>query len=208
MNKDCEAEDSDAEFIVIPGGVFELEVQWLHEISTGYLCNNKGCSPKGQFYGFNTSWISTVDDGGWQFMCPICGSPCHVRTTSAHGLQAWAASAWAAPEEDTNVSLMKLLSEEDLKPWEEMPKSEVQAAVTSMVRNKSIPVHMTKMTLTSDIKEWVRAENFKRTKKWSYPMLEDGSTGVFYKVSADTPIMSEEDTKKFLACVEVLMDKE
>ena len=57
-------------------------------------------------------------------------------------LSAWAASA----EEDTIVSLMKLLSEEDLRPWEEMPKSEVQAAVTSMVRNKSIPVYMTKMT--------------------------------------------------------------
>ena len=91
-NKDCEAEDSDAEFIVIDDGEFELEVQWFHEITTGYFCNNKDCSPKGQFYGFKTSWISTVDDDGSpHFMCPICGSPCHVRTTSAHGPQAWAA---------------------------------------------------------------------------------------------------------------------
>ena len=64
--------------------------------------------------------------------------------------------------------------------------------------------------MTSDIKEWVRAENFKRLMKWewSFSMLEDGFMGAFYKVSADTPIMSEEDTKKFLACVEVCMEKE
>ena len=121
-------------------------------------------------------------------------------------LSAWAASA----EEDTIVSLMKLLSEEDLKPWEEMTKNEVQAAVTSMVGHKSIPVYMTKMTLTSDIKDWVSSENNKRTKKkkWSYPMLEDGFNGAFYKVTEDTPIMSEEDTKKFLAAVKVLIEKE
>ena len=39
-------------------------------------------------------------------------------------------------------------------------------------------------------------------------MLEDGLNGAFYKVTEDTPIMSEEDTKKFLAAVKVLIDKE
>ena len=53
---------------------------------------------------------------------------------------------------------MKLLSEEELKPWEQLPKSELQAAVTTMVMKTAIPLHMTKMTLTSDTKEHVRTQ--------------------------------------------------
>ena len=213
---------SDASLPVFPGGQFEHEVQWLHQVSKGvnrfFICRNLDCSTNGNFYGLNTSWISTVEDGGWEFMCPVCGQPYKCKDSSAKikAHHIWALektkqfmlSAWAASaEENTIVELMKLLSEEDLKPWEEMAKSEVQAAVTMMVRKSAVPLNMTKMHISQEIKEWVVSQNHLRTKKkkWSYPMLEDGFLGSFYKVTDESPVMSEEDTKKFLACVFVFM---
>lgn len=227
--KEAEKEMKDEEGIVIPGGEFSHECQFLSKISVGvdryYICRNKDCNPEGNYFGLNTDWISTIEDGGWHFMCPVCGrqyNPGNKTNSSFPFHHIWVMqdtenenkydmflSAWAASaEEDTIVRLMQMLSEKDLQPWREMPREEVQAAVTIYVKQNAIPTYFKKMTLTQQVKLHVVNQNAMRTKqkKWGYKAIEDGFYGSYFKFEEGvTPIMTEEDTKAFLAGMYVLM---
>ena len=223
--KNQEAENPDAG-IVIPGGpTWGEQTQWLHAIGKGtsrfFLCRRKDCSPQGSFFGPNTDWAHTAEAGGWHFACPICGhwykpGALNQHTIPAHFvfyfeqsgrllLAAWPASA----EEDTIKKNQQSLAEEDVEEWESLPKDELMAKVTKFVRDSSVPIVFQPMQLTTEIKAYFDDENRKRSKKkpWSYKHLETGFSGAFFKWTEDSPVLSAEDTKRFLAGLKVLTDR-
>ena len=50
----------------------------LHRIMTRtnrvFVCRQQECTRLGSYYGYITDWISTEEAGGWQFLCPACGT--------------------------------------------------------------------------------------------------------------------------------------
>ena len=204
----------DLEGIVVPGGQLAEQTQWLSDFSDDssrfFICRNKDCSPQGSFFGPNIYWISTVPNGGWHFMCPVCAQwyqtgrsnhntiPAHHiwyrKRTNLLLLRSWAASA----EEDAIGKIMACMSRVDTEKFTSMNCEDLMEWITLMIKKNAHPKIMKKMVLSEDVKAHVEQENSKRTskKKWSIAPCETGFTGSFYKFTAESGIMKETDTNK------------
>jgi len=203
------------------------EYQWCSKLSDHchryFLCRNKNCTPRGSYFSKNIYWISTVEAGGWQFMCPKCGEwfqpgrkgentiPAHfaiyLETTNQLVLSEWPCSA----EETAVADFMALMTEADLGPYEELSTEELRLSLSLMVKQNTAGAHMMEdMELTPYIENYVKQQNASRTRKkpWSINAVKDGFQGAFYKYTETSPILTTEDTKKFLAGVKVMLRRQ
>ena len=218
--------------IITPGGeVIKENYQWLHRISNNtsrhFLCRNKYCRQNkvtkkwGSYFGLNTSWISTVAAGGWHFACPCCMSPFKFGAKSSFYIPAHFVmvleetgqallSAWPdGAEEDAIANLMEKFAEEELGDFRAMDTTVLQTTIMDFIRSSATPLQWEDIPLTDEVKSMVAEENAKRTKQkpWGYEGLEGGFRGAFFEWEEGSPIMSEEDTRTFLAAVKVQMDR-
>ena len=220
--------------IVTPGGeLIKENYQYLHRIADNtmrfFLCRSIWCSEmnggQGNFYGLNTDWIHTEVTGGGQYACPACGSqfkagsrataviPAHfamvMTDTESVMLSAWPAGA----EENAIANFMEVMAEDEMKvdfeKYRGLSMDDLTAEIVSFVKRAAAPSNFALHKLTDKVRKHIHEQNSSRTKKhpWSYEHIKDGYNGAFVRVTKDTPIMTEEDTKKMLAAIKVHSDR-
>ena len=216
-----EVESVDSALVVMPlgGGGVQNAVQFLDRIGREtrrfYICRSVSCSERGSFYGANTSWVSPVHEGGWQFCCPNCGAPYRAGSKTdavLPGHHIWVLererrvilAEWPeSAEEDTIGRLMLNFKEEDLGDLQALSADELQDTIMKMVDASSMPCFFEKMQLKAETIAYLEGENLKRTKqkKWGWSHLEAGFEGTFCKHGPGNAIMSRKDVKIFLAAL-------
>ena len=190
-----------------------------------FVCRNTNCSKEGHFYGRNTDWISTVADGGWRFMCPICHLAYQPNTKMHAGvlllpaqfvlqlpegliLSAWPGSA----EENALAEMMLTLAEDHLgKEAHRLNDFDLKERIWEVTNRHCVEIPTTRnMELSAEIRQYVKEQNRDRTKQqqWSFAHLADGFRGGFFKYNKEqTFIMSTEETKIWLALIHEAMQR-
>jgi hypothetical protein len=215
-------EAADSSMVVAPGGALGEQMQWLDRIGKEtrrfYVCRNKYCGERGNFYGPNTDWVHTIADGGWQFACPVCSAPYRAGSNTESvlpGHHVWVLereqrvilAEWPeSAEEDTIGALMANLQQEDLKDYEQLSVDQLQDKIVELVNKVSMPLSFESMQLKAPTVAYLEEENRKRTrqKKWGWSHLADGFRGTFYRHADDNVVMTRKDVKIFLAALSCL----
>jgi len=185
-----------------------------------FVCRNTKCSKEGHYYGRNTDWISTVADGGWHFMCPVCHLAYQSKAKRHAGVPLLPAqfvlqlpsglilSEWpGSAEENALAEMMSTLAEEDLgQDAHLLNEVELTTKIWEVTNRHCVDIPKIRdMELSAEVRAYVKAQNRYRTKKrqWSFAHLADGVfRGGFFKYDKEQAfIMTTEQTKMWLALV-------
>ena len=220
--------DGDATGIVIPGAASIFGPDYYQffsriggpDVVRHFVCRNTKCSKEGHYYGRNTDWISTVADGGWHFMCPVCHMAYQpyekmhagvallpaqfvMQMPSGLILSEWPGSA----EENALADMMSSLAEEEMGQKAQLLNEEDLVKQIWEVTNRhcvDIP-KFRDMKLSAEVRAYVEEQNRSQPKKrqWSFAHLADGVfRGGFFKYDKEQAfIMTTEQTKMWLALV-------
>ena len=227
--KRIQAEEGDARGIPCPHPkTTGVEAQYLHQIMPNtnrfFICRNLWCSDEGQFFGYNTDWISTCAAGGWKFACPHCGHP-YCMNLNKPGLmpanhiwhlekeQSLMLAEWpdSLTERSINETAEKLAEHATEQKFNELSHEEVKLKIASAVSKMAVKLTSFKtMQLSPQTISAVANINAARGKNleysWDHIEAKGGYTGSFYKfVEGETPVMKAADCMDLLAMVYCLM---
>jgi hypothetical protein len=187
-----------------------------------FVCRHKDC----RFFGENIHWASTVEAGGWQFACPICGRRFHRfrdndNLIKAHFIQVlrlptgtrYLLSEWPQSAEDNfflriQEAASKLITEE----MRNMTTEDIQGKLCLLLEREvnARRTNLVEIPFPQKAKNAIDALNISRTSKlpFSYKhIIERGSAVVGGYYDADTPILDHKDMTHYMAFQIALVQK-
>ena len=229
--KRIQAEEGDARGIPCPYPESTgVHVQYLHKVmpytNRFFLCRQPKCTDEGSFFGLNTDWASTANDGGWRFACPVCANPYsmslaktgliptnyiwHLEKTGQLMLAEWPETL---EEKSINESAALMAEWASQKKFTELSREEVQLKIGEVVANHGFKLTslFKKMQLSPSVIARIQHLNDTRGKgklPYSWDHLKNGFTGAFYKyIEGVTPVMKSDQVKDYLAMVYCLIEE-
>ena len=210
-----------------PAALEENALSLLHEImpslSRFFICRQQYCTPKGNFFGLNTDWMTTAPQG-WKFVCPACGTPYRANLTRASGLipanHVWVLektgqvilAEWpdSQAERYCTEGAQMMAEHAAIMKFDDLSREEILLRMGNIVASTSVKYDdFQKMPLQPHVIATVEQLNATRGAKkhpYTWDHIKDGFTGSFYRyVEGVSPIMKSSDVNDYLALVYCLL---